>query len=262
MKVIFIGDVVGRPGRQVLKEALPVLIKRYCPELVIANGENAAGGAGITKKTYLELVTAGVDVVTGGNHSFDRKEARALHEEEASLLRPDNLPQATTPGRGAALFTSRSKNFKIAVINLQGQVFMRPIDCPFQAADRALLKFEDEASAVIVDFHAEATSEKQALGWYLDGRASAVLGTHSHVQTADERILDEGTAYLSDVGMSGLYDSVLGVDKEGPLKRFTTALPHRLTISQGRTVFNAALLHINSSNGKTESIQRIFQINK
>ena len=261
MKVIFIGDIVGKPGRRILSKVLPSLKERYQPALVIANGENAAGGAGLNFKTYQEIRKAGVDVVTGGNHSFDRKEVFEFIENEKALLRPANYPQNSTPGRGAALFESGQSGFKVAVLNLIGRVFMQPLDCPFQTAKRELAALKGKAQAIVVDFHAEATSEKEALGWYLDGEVSAVVGTHSHVQTADERILPKGTAYISDVGMAGLYDSVLGVDIEGPLKRFTMQLPAPLKISSGRSVFNAVIINICPDSGRAQAIERIFQIN-
>jgi hypothetical protein len=260
MNIIFIGDVVGKPGRESLRNTLPELRKRYEPGLVIANGENVAGGAGINEKTYREILSCGVDVVTGGNHTWDRKEVFQFIDKEVTLIRPANLPEKTTPGRGVTIFKTAKGQYTVAVINLQGRVFMTPVDCPFSAADRELEKLAGKVNAVIVDFHAEATSEKEAMGWHLDGRVSAVVGTHSHVQTADERILPQGTAYISDAGMTGLYDSILGVDPEGPLKRFTTQLPCRLKISKGRKLFNAVIIHINVDSGKAESIERIFQI--
>lgn len=260
MKFLFIGDIVGKPGRRCLQRNLNNIRNKYCIDLVIANVENAAGGAGITEKVVREIKMAGVDVMTGGNHCWDRKDIFNFIDREPYLVRPLNLPEATTPGRGSIIFEFEEKGLKAAVINLIGRVFMSPADCPFQAIDRELLNINNSAEIIIVDIHAEATSEKQALGWYLDGRVSAVIGTHTHVQTADQRLLSKQTAYISDAGMTGLYDSILGVDIEGPLKRFTTRLPHPLNIGEGPTVFNAVVVEVDENNGQAQSIQRISEI--
>ncbi len=260
MNIIVIGDIVGKPGRESLRNTLPTLRERYDPGLVIANGENAAGGAGINEKTYWEIRDCGVDVVTAGNHTWDRKEIFQFIDTEYNLIRPANYPEKTTPGRGVTVFWVEKEQCNVAIINLLGRVFMTPVDCPFMAADRELERLTGKAHVVVVDFHAEATSEKEAMGWYLDGRVGAVIGTHSHVQTADERILPQGTAYITDAGMTGLYDSILGVDPAGPLKRFITKLPCQLKISSGRTMFNAVIIHIDRKSGKADSIERIFHI--
>ncbi len=258
MRFLFIGDIVGKPGRDCLQKILPKLINMHHYDLIIANGENAAGGNGITEKIYYELRDLGVDILTGGNHIWDRKDVFNFIDREPGLLRPLNYPPDTTPGRGCTI-VERNGN-KIAVINLMGRVFMDPVDCPFRAVKKKLFELKDQVGIIIVDMHAEATSEKQAMGWFLNGEVSAVIGTHSHVQTADERILPGKTAYITDVGMAGLYDSVLGVDREGPLKRFLTQLPHKLEISGGREVFNAVDIEIDAENGNALFIRRIYDL--
>ncbi len=261
MKILFIGDIVGKPGRNSLQRNLPELKKNYNLDLIIANGENAAGGAGITEKVFRKLRFSGVDIITGGNHSWDQKEVLNFIDSEPCLLRPANYPEDTTPGNCSVVYNIGSSNVTVAVINLIGRVFMRPVDCPFRAADREIDKVKNQAKAIIVDFHAEATSEKQAMGWYLNERVTAVIGTHSHVQTADERFLSDKTVYITDVGMTGLYNSILGVDIAGPLERFTTGLPNRLSIGKGVTIFNAVLLEFNEKDGTPCSFERIVIIN-
>ncbi len=258
MHVLFIGDIVGKPGRSCIRGYLPEIKKERQIDLIIANGENAAGGAGMTKSVFKELTDTGIDVVTGGNHIWDRREIFDFIDYEARMIRPANYPKKITPGKGS--FLVEREGIKTAVINLIGRVFMGPADCPFQWAECELHYFENMADIIIVDFHAEATSEKQAMGWFLDGRVSAVIGTHSHVQTADRRILPGNTAYITDVGMVGLYDSILGVDREGPIKRFRTGLPCRLEISDGRTVFNAVVVEVDERSGKAVSIESIFKV--
>ncbi|MBW6462619.1 MAG: TIGR00282 family metallophosphoesterase [Firmicutes bacterium] len=261
MKVLLIGDIVGKTGRDSLGRNLPELKKKYNPDVIIANGENAAGGAGITEEIFRELRLSGVDIVTGGNHTWDQKDIFEFIDNEPCLLRPANYPEETTPGNGSVIYEAGKSNTKVAVINLIGRVFMKPVDCPFKAADREIKKVNEEAEVIIIDFHAEATSEKQAMGWHLNGRVSAVIGTHSHVQTADERLLPGNTAYITDVGMTGLYNSILGVDIDGPLERFTTGLPNRLHISGGKSLFNAVVITVNEIRGEALSIERIFIIN-
>lgn len=260
MKVLFIGDIVGKPGRTTVNKLLPRLVDQEQVEMVIANGENSAGGAGITEKVFRELQSFGIDIITGGNHSWDRKDIYDFIDREPTLLRPANFPLAGVPGSGRIIYQTKTSKLKVAVINLLGRVFMGPVDCPFQVVERELAALNGETDIIIVDFHAEATSEKQAMGWYLDGKVSAVIGTHSHVQTADQRLLKQGTAYMSDAGMTGLYDSILGVDIEGPMQRFITRLPHRLSISGGKTIFNGSLLDIDEANGKAKSIKRISTV--
>lgn len=225
MRLLFLGDVVGRSGRKAVVEALPRLRERYALDFVIVNGENAAGGFGITEAITEDLLDAGADVVTLGNHAFDQKDTLVYIGRQERLLRPVNFPPGT-PGRGAGLF--RAKNgMDVLVMNAMGRVFMTELDCPFRAIDREITAcgLKTGADAIFIDFHAEATSEKQALGYFLDGRVSAVVGTHTHAPTADERVLPAGTAFMSDAGMCGDYNSVLGMDTDEPVHRFLTRLP-------------------------------------
>ncbi len=251
MRILMVGDVIGKPGRRAVKSLLPSLRREHGIDLVIANGENTAGGFGLTLDTAYELLDNGVDVLTSGNHIWDQKEILPYLEEGLPLVRPANYPGA--PGRGSLIYGS------VLVINLQGRVFMPALDCPFRTADRLL---EESAASggppvVIVDFHAEATSEKQALGWYLDGRASAVLGTHTHVGTVDGRILPKGTAYISDVGMTGPVDSVIGSDYGAVLDRFLTGLPQRLPVANGPLVMNSVIVEIDRESGQALAIERL-----
>ncbi len=225
MRLLFLGDVVGKPGRQAVVNHLPDLRARWALDCVIVNGENAAGGFGITESICAEILGAGADVVTLGNHSFDQREALVFIEREPRLLRPANLPQGT-PGRGATVIQT-AKGQLVMVINAMGRIYMDPLDCPFNAVERelAVCPLGSGCDAVIIDMHAEATSEKQAMGHFIDGRASLVVGTHTHVPTADERILPLGTAYMSDAGMCGDYDSILGMQKEEPIRRFLQKTP-------------------------------------
>jgi 2',3'-cyclic-nucleotide 2'-phosphodiesterase len=220
MRILFIGDIVGRSGRTVLLERLPRLVRDWRLDFVAVNGENAAGGFGITEAIYQEFLDAGADAVTGGNHSWDQKEALVFIERAPKLLRPINFP-AGTPGRGVALLEAKN-GARVLIVNAMGRIFMDPLDDPFSAVERELAAcpLKQAADAIIVDIHAEATSEKQAMGHFCDGRASLVIGTHTHVPTADHQILPQGTAFMSDVGMSGDYNSVIGMDKEEPLLRF------------------------------------------
>ena len=225
MRILFIGDIVGRSGRATVLQRLPQLVRSWKLDFVIANGENAAGGFGITEAIYQELVDAGIDVITGGNHSWDQKEALVFIERAPKLIRPINFPPGT-PGRGAALLEARN-GARVLVINAMGRIFMDPLDDPFAAVDRELSACPLKAAvdAIVVDIHGEATSEKQAMGHFCDGRASLVAGTHTHAPTADHRILPHGTAFISDVGMSGDYDSIIGMDKDEPLTRFLRKIP-------------------------------------
>ncbi len=250
---LFIGDVIGRPGRRVLKRHLPSLLNRYSPSLVIANGENAAGGIGITEKVGKELFTQ-VDVLTSGNHIWDKREAIEYLKREPRLLRPANYPPGN-PGKGTFIFKEDGGK-KMAVLNLQGRVFMEPVDCPFRKADEEVEALKAVTPVIIVDFHAEATSEKQAMGWHLDGKVSAVVGTHTHVVTADERILPRGTAFITDVGMAGGYNSIIGIRKDQALKRFLTARPQRFEPAKEGTFFSVLFVEINSKTGKALSIKK------
>jgi hypothetical protein len=251
--VLFIGDLIGRPGRQALARFLPQLRKKYQPDLLIANAENAAGGNGLTEEIGKELLFQ-VDVLTSGNHIWDKKEVLPYLEKEPRLLRPANYP-ACNPGNGYYIYQSE-KGIKAAIFNLQGRVFMEPIDCPFLQADRLLETVKPITPVVIIDFHAEATSEKQALGWYLDGRASAVIGTHTHIPTADERVLPEGTAYITDVGMAGGLNSVIGMKPEQALRRFLTSRPQRFEPATGGLMLSTVYITLDPETGKALSINR------
>jgi 2',3'-cyclic-nucleotide 2'-phosphodiesterase len=225
MRLLFLGDIVGRAGRAVVCDALPGLIKRYGLDFVVINGENSAGGFGITEAILNDLIDAGADCVTLGNHAFDQKEALVFIERHDRLVRPLNFPKGT-PGKGATLLKAKS-GADVLVVNAMGRVFMTELDCPFRAIDAELTAcaLKQGADAVLIDFHAEATSEKQAMGFFLDGRVSVVVGTHTHTPTADARILTSGTAYMSDAGMCGDYNSVLGMDADEPVNRFLTRIP-------------------------------------
>jgi len=255
LNIIIIGDIVGRPGRRVVKELLPNLVREFQIDLVIANGENAAGGNGITPDMAEELYDSGVDILTMGNHVWDKKEIIPYFEVEKRIIRPANYPPGT-PGKGYLIF-SVTRNVKVGVLNLSGRVFLGNLDCPFRSADVLIEEISQQTPVIIVDFHAEATSEKQAMGWYLDGRTTAVLGTHTHIQTADERLLPNGTAYITDIGMSGPRDSVLGVKTEIILKKFITQMPARFEIADGVAQLNAVVLGVNPANGKAHSIRRV-----
>ena len=250
---LFLGDVIGRPGRRGLKKYLPSLLEKYSPSLVIANGENAAGGIGITEKVGRELF-AFVDILTSGNHIWDKREAIEYLKREPQLLRPANYPPGN-PGKGTYVFRTEDGQ-KVAILNLQGRVFMEPLDCPFRRADEEVEALKAVTPVIVVDFHAEATSEKQAMGWYLDGKVSAVIGTHTHVVTADERILPKGTAFITDVGMVGGYESIIGIRKEQAIKRFLTARPQRFEPAKKGIFLSALFVEVNSQTGKALSIKR------
>ncbi|MDD2751669.1 MAG: TIGR00282 family metallophosphoesterase [Candidatus Omnitrophica bacterium] len=255
MKILFIGDIVGSPGRAAIKELLPGLKKEHGLDFVIANAENASGGSGITLKVAEELFASGVSVLTSGDHIWKKREIFELINQEERILRPLNFP-AGAPGRGENVFKSQN-SVKIGVINLQGRVFMEALECPFKAARKAIEELSKETKIIIIDMHAEATSEKVALGWYVDGLASAVLGTHTHIQTADEKILPQGCAFITDVGMTGPYDSVIGRRKEDVLERFITAVPVRFEVAEGDIQLHGVVLEIDESTGKAKSIVRI-----
>lgn len=255
MRLLFIGDIVGRAGRKVLADNLYRVVDRQMVDLVVANGENAASGYGLTHKVLDELFAAGVDVVTSGNHIWDKREIIDDLKRESRLLRPANYPSGL-PGRGAGIYETAA-GIKVGVLNLEGRVFMKNLDCPFRAADLLVAELRKQTPLIMVDFHAEATSEKQALGHYLAGRVSAVIGTHTHVQTADERILVGGTGYLTDVGMTGSQDAVIGNEKEPALERFLTQLPVRLEPAKKDPQLCAVLLTINQETGHCEAIERI-----
>ncbi len=257
MKILFIGDIVGNPGRKAVKEFVPQLKKELGIDFCIANGENAAAGSGITYLIAQELYKSGVDCITMGNHTWSKKEILNFIDSDENIIRPANLP-GNVPGRGYTILKSNGK--ELAVLNLMGRVYMDSIDCPFQVADRELQEIKSKTKAVFVDMHAEATSEKCALAWYLDGRICCVAGTHTHVQTADERILPCGTALISDVGMTGPYDGVIGVDKELIIERFITRMPQKFEVAKGRVQFCAVHLEVDEKTGKCINIERIFKV--
>ncbi len=256
VRILCLGDVVAQPGRKVLQEALPNLRQRLGLDMIIANGENSAGGVGITATTANDLFRAGVDVITTGNHVWRHKECLAYIGKEPRLLRPANYPPKA-PGRGLGLFTLPS-GATVAVLNLLGRVFMGAVDCPFQAAEQLCAEARQHTPIVLVDFHAEATSEKRALAWFLDGKASFVFGTHTHVQTADPMILPQGTACLTDLGMCGVEaGSVLGMQQETSVRRFTTALPHPFVSAKGEAGLNGALVELDATTGKALAIHLV-----
>ena len=255
MEVLFIGDIIGEPGRKAVRMQLQGLVEEYGPDLIIANGENAAGGFGITSEIADELLFLGIDVLTSGNHVWDKKEIEPYIAQQKRLIRPANYPEGN-PGAGTAIVSTR-KAGDVAILNLEGRVFMSNLDDPFRIADREIEKLKKHTPVVIIDFHAEATSEKIALAWHVDGKASAIIGTHTHVQTADERVLPGGTAFITDVGMTGPTDSVIGVKKEQAIARFLYQTPHRFEIARGPVHLCAVLLNIDEKTGKANSIERI-----
>jgi 2',3'-cyclic-nucleotide 2'-phosphodiesterase len=250
MRILFVGDVVGRSGRTIITERLPGLIADWKLDFVVVNGENAAGGFGITEAIYRELIDAGADAVSGGNHSWDQKEALVFIERAPKLLRPINFPSGT-PGRGAAICETKS-GARVLLVNVMGRIFMDPLDDPFAAIDRELAAcpLRQGADAIVIDFHGEATSEKQAMGYFCDGRVSLVVGTHTHAPTADLRILPAGTAFMSDVGMTGDYDSVIGMAKEEPLQRFTRRIAsNRFEAASGPATLCAVAVETDPATG-------------
>lgn len=253
MNILFLGDVVGKPGRLAIRSLLPGLIHRERLDFVVANCENVSGGAGVDPDSCRELLAAGVDVLTSGNHIWRKKEIVAYVEQEKRLLRPANFPPST-PGAGWGRFTT-SNGTPVGVMNLIGRVFMDSVDCPFQAAEKILGEMQDVAT-ILVDMHCEATSEKGAMGWFLRGKASAVVGSHTHVQTADERVLPGGTAFLTDAGMCGPIDSVIGVKHELAIRRFVTHMPTKFEVATGTTVLQGAVIGV-AADGRATGIKRI-----
>lgn len=254
MKVIFIGDIVGKAGRRAVRALLPVLLRDHQVDLVVANGENAAGGFGITPQIVRELLEDSVDLLTSGNHIWDRKEIIEFFHREQGLLRPINYPPGT-PGAGSAVIVTRTGE-RVGIINASGRVFMGDMDCPFRATTKEIEKMRKTTPVIIVDFHAEATSEKAALGWFLDGQVSAVIGTHTHVQTADERVLPQGTAYITDAGMSGARDSVIGVKKEIAIERFLTQIPNKFETANEDVRLQGVMVSIDATTGRSIAIER------
>lgn len=255
MKILFIGDIVGSPGREAVKSLLPQLQEEFQLDFVIANAENAAGGSGITLKVAQDLFASGVEVLTSGDHIWKKREILEFINTEERILRPLNFP-AGAAGRGYAIFRSK-KGLAVGVVNLQGRVFMEALDCPFKTVRQAQEELAGQTKIIIVDIHAEATSEKVALGWYLDGKVSAILGTHTHIQTADEKILPQGTAYITDAGMTGPMDSVIGRRVEDVLERFITCIPVRFEVAKDNVQLQGVVLEIDQDSGKAKSIIRI-----
>ncbi len=256
VRILLVGDIVGDVGRRVVCEHLLPLVQQRGIDLVVANGENAAGGFGMTPRIAEELLKVGVHVITLGNHAWDKREIIDYIPKEERLLRAANYPEGT-PGSGRCIATGTSGD-RIGVLHLVGRVFMAPLECPFRKARAELALLKQTVKIVVVDFHAEATSEKQAMGWFLDGEVSAVLGTHTHVQTADERILPRGTAYITDVGMTGPSESVIGVDREAILDRFLSQMPRRIEPAKGPGQISGALVEVERETGRALSIERIL----
>lgn len=254
MKVLFIGDIVGGPGRKAAKKCISEMRKELSIDYCIANGENAAGGKGITYVVAQELYNMGVDAITLGNHTWAKKEITNFIDSDSNIIRPANYPD-NVPGKGSAIIDG-----KLGIINLVGRVYMEQADCPFRALDRELEYIKSKVKVVIVDIHAEATSEKCAIAWHVDGRVSGVIGTHTHVQTADERILPCGTAFISDVGMTGPHEGIIGVDKEIILDKFISGMPVRFELAKGSVQFNGVYLEIDEITGKTIDIHRICKV--
>ena len=257
MKLLFIGDIVGSPGRKAVQRLLPGLRKRHGVDVVVANGENAAGGNGITPETAAEIFSGGADVITTGDHLWDQKEVSELLDAEPRFLRPLNYPPGT-PGQGS-LVLEREGLPSLGVLNLQGQVFMREMENPFLAAQAEVKKIQSRAPVILVDFHAEATSEKIAMARMLDGQVSAVIGTHTHVQTADEQIFQGGTAFLCDAGFTGPHDSVLGREVEPVVERFLTYRPQRFHVAKGRVLLQGAMVEVDGATGRAISIERVSE---
>lgn len=259
MKVLFIGDIMGEPGRRVIARRLHKLVAEHGVDLVIGNGENVAGGFGITPELVQELFEQGLAVITLGNHAWDKKEIIEYIRYEPRLLRPANYPEGV-PGRGSVIVETPGGE-RVGILQLMGRAYMPTLDCPFQTARREVADLKKETKAIVVDMHAEATSEKMAMGHYLDGEVSAVLGTHTHVQTADEQILPKGTAYLTDIGMTGPVQSVIGIKKELAIEKFLTGMPRRFEVAAGPAVLCAVLVELDGRLGKATGIQR-FRISE
>ncbi|MGE5593836.1 MAG: TIGR00282 family metallophosphoesterase [Betaproteobacteria bacterium] len=257
-RILFIGDIVGKPGRRACQALLPGLVQELGADAVIANGENAAGGFGLTAETADEIFRSGVNVVTTGNHVWNKREFYPVLAANERVLRPANYPPGA-PGRGVTVVQLAS-GLRLCVVNLAGRVFMAPVDCPFRAADKILEELASKCDVFVVDFHAEATSEKVALGWYLDGRVACVVGTHTHVQTADERVLPGGTAYITDLGMTGPVESVIGVRKDIIVDRFLTGLPAKFETASGVAQLSGAVVTVDAATGKARSIERVLRV--
>ena len=256
MNILCIGDIVGRPGREVLAKVLPGLKAEYAVDFVIANGENAAGGSGILPKQAEEIFAAGVDVITLGDHVWDRPEIHAYLQDNTRIIRPANFPDGA-PGRGWTVAASAA-GVKIGVINLLGSTFMRyNVECPFRMLDKALAEVRDQTPVSVVDMHAETTSEKVAMGHYADGKVSVVFGTHTHIQTADEKVFPGGSAYITDLGMTGPYDSVIGQNKEKIIQRFLTSMPHKFEVAAAAATLHGVVVSVDTKTGRAQNITRI-----
>ena len=255
MKALFIGDIVGKTGRKIVKDILPNIANRYKIDIAIANGENIAGGFGITEKTASELFNYGIHIITTGNHVWDKKEAIPYIAKESRILRPLNYP-AGVPGIGSTIFTSPNIK-KIAVMNVSGRAFMNTLDCPFRTAKDEVERLKKSTNIILIDFHAEATSEKVAFGYYMDGIVTAVIGTHTHVQTADEKILPKGTAYITDVGMTGPTDSIIGIEKKQIEERFLFQMPRKYEVARGEAILSAVVIEVDEKSGRATAIQRL-----
>jgi len=255
MRILFVGDIVGKAGRQAIEGLLQRVVADRQIDFTVANGENAAGGMGITPVIASEFLDLGIDVLTSGNHIWAKKEIISFLDEEERLLRPANYPDGV-PGRGTGLF-QLGNGRKVGVLNLEGRVFMRNLECPFRVGEKEAEKLREETNIILVDFHAEATSEKMALAWFLNGKVSAVLGTHTHVQTSDEKILSGGTAYITDVGMTGPMVSVIGIRRQAALERFLTQIPWKFDVATDEIELQGAIIDVEEETGKTRSIERI-----
>ncbi|MCS7028151.1 MAG: TIGR00282 family metallophosphoesterase [Bacteroidia bacterium] len=254
--VLFIGDIVGEPGIEILSISLPILKRRFNPDFIIANGENMHEGRGYNFQQVQKLYEMGIHVITGGNHSFDKHLIFNYMDLDKRLLRPLNYPKGV-PGKGYGIYTIPNTHLKIGVINLQGRTFMNYVECPFIKADETIEKIKRHTPIIVVDFHAEATSEKRALSWYLDGRVSALVGTHTHVPTSDHQIMPMGTAYITDVGMTGAHDSVIGISKESIIRKFMLQTPQKFELAEGDLHINAVAIQIDEASGLSKSIEQI-----
>lgn len=255
VKILFIGDIVGKPGMTMVQEWLPKMTQKYKPDIIIVNGENSSDGKGCTETEGKILFDLGVDVITGGNHTWDKSQAQDYLKKEKRVLRPLNYPRGAY---GNGFYVIEDKEPKVGVLNLQGRTFMPQIDCPFRGAEWAIKKMKEHTNIIIVDFHAEATAEKQALAFYLDGKVSMIMGTHTHIQTADERIFPNGTGYITDVGMTGPYDSVIGMKKEAAINRFLYQTPQKYQPAVNNVHLSGLYFEIDEESAKATSIQRIF----
>jgi metallophosphoesterase (TIGR00282 family) len=254
VKVLFVGDIVGKAGRKAVRTGLPKLLQQHSVDVTIANGENAAGGFGITPQITEDLLSHDIDLLTSGNHIWDKKNIIGFLDERDTLLRPANYPESV-PGRGSVLLRTKT-GLRVGVVNVSGRVFMDSLDCPFRVALEESKKLRKSTPLIIVDFHAEATSEKEAFGWFLDGQVSAVIGTHTHVQTADERVLPNGTAYITDAGMSGSMDSVIGIKKDVAIERFLKQMPNKFEAAKEDVYLQGVIVEVDERTGRSEKIER------